>query len=137
LTTSLSTLDTADIHILLKIQQLCRHLRLARQLRFHLRANGMLKISIVDRERRRWLVLEGKLVTPWTNELKTIAQTAGDDRDHHGLSVDMRGVTAISADGEAVLLALMDQGARFRVSGVFMKQVLKHITRRWRRNERG
>ena len=92
----------------------------------------MLKISIIENDHKRQLILEGKLVAPWTNELKKIGQKAAVDRDHRELIIDLRSVTAISADGEDVLLLLMDQGARFRVSGVFMRQVLKQLSRRSR-----
>ncbi|MGO9339207.1 MAG: hypothetical protein ACLPY1_17060 [Terracidiphilus sp.] len=92
----------------------------------------MLKISIIENDRKRQLVLEGKLVAPWTNELKRTGQEAAVDREHRELVIDLRSVTAISADGEGVLLALMDQGARFRVSGVFMRQVVKQLSRRSR-----
>jgi anti-anti-sigma regulatory factor len=92
----------------------------------------MLKISIIENDHKRQLVLEGKLVAPWTNELKNIGQEAALDRDHRELVIDLRGVTALSAEGEDVLLALADQGARIRVSGVFMRQVMKQLTRRSR-----
>jgi anti-anti-sigma regulatory factor len=92
----------------------------------------MLKISIIENDRKRQVVLEGKLVAPWTNELNNIAQEATVDRDRRELVIDLRSVTAISADGEDVLLALMDQGARLRVSGVFMRQVVKQLSRRSR-----
>jgi len=92
----------------------------------------MLKISTVENGNKRQLVLEGKLVAPWTNELKDVGQVALLDDDHRELIIDLRNVTDISAEGEDVLLVLMDQGARFRVSGVFMRQVLKHLSRRSR-----
>jgi anti-anti-sigma regulatory factor len=92
----------------------------------------MLKISIVENDRKRQLVLEGKLIAPWANELKKIGQEAAVDSDHRELVIDLRGVTTISAYGEDVLQALADQGARFRVSGVFMPQIMKHLSRRSR-----
>ena len=36
----------------------------------------MLKISIVDGRRQRRVILEGKLIAPWTAELKTACKTA-------------------------------------------------------------
>ena len=93
---------------------------------------GMLKISIIENDHKRQVVLEGKLVAPWTNELKNCGQESLVVGDHRDLIIDLRSVTAISTDGEDVLLALMDQGARFRVSGVFMRQVVKHLSRRSR-----
>jgi len=92
----------------------------------------MLKISISESETKRQLVLEGKLIEPWTNELKNVGQKAAGDNDHRELIIDLRSVTAISADGERVLLSLMDQGARFRACGVFMRQVVKNLSRQLR-----
>jgi len=93
----------------------------------------MLKISTTESDHKLRLVLEGKLVAPWTNVLKSLGLRTETDSNHRELVVDVRGVTAISTEGEDVLLALMDQGARFRASGVFMRQVLKELSRRSRR----
>ena len=93
----------------------------------------MLKISTIESNHKLQLVLEGKLVAPWTDVLKSVGLQTLSDRDHRKLVIDVRGVTAISTEGEDVLLALMDQGARFRASGVFMRQVLKELSRRSRR----
>ena len=93
----------------------------------------MLKISMIENCTKRQLVLEGKLVAPWTSELKNIGEEALLDGDHRELVIDLRSVTALSAEGEDVLAALADQGARFRVSGVFMRQVMKQLSRRSRR----
>src|SRR5208337_3249505 len=92
----------------------------------------MLKISIVENGTKRQLILEGKLVAPWTNELKRIGEQALFDCDPRGLVIDLRSVTALSVEGEDVLQALADEGARFRVSGVFMRQVMKQVSRRSR-----
>jgi anti-anti-sigma regulatory factor len=92
----------------------------------------MLKISMNENDCRLQLVLEGKLVAPWANELKSFSQKAAAGRKSQELLIDLRSVTAISAEGEDVLLALMDLGARFRVSGVYMRQVMKHLSRRSR-----
>ena len=90
----------------------------------------MLRISIIENETKRQLVLEGKLVEPWTDELKNICKSNGSESEHRALVVDVRGLTVISQEGEDVLLALMLQGARFRGSDVFTKQILKQLARR-------
>jgi hypothetical protein len=96
----------------------------------------MLKISIKDRKARRLLVLEGKLIAPWTNELMRPACQDGADHLAHGeLVIDLRGVTDISADGEEALYRLMAHGAKFRGGGVFIKQVLKQLAQRVRRED--
>ena len=92
----------------------------------------MLKISIIENDRKRQVVLEGRLVAPWTNELKNFGEETLSDGDKRDLIIDLRSVTALSAEGEDVLLVLADQGARFRVSGVFMRQVVKQLARRSR-----
>ena len=105
---------------------------MARQLLLPSQVIGMLKISIIENGTKRQVVLEGKLVAPWTSELKDVVRIATADDAHLELVIDLRSVTAISADGEEVLLALMDQGARFRASGVFIRQILKNLSRRSR-----
>jgi len=94
----------------------------------------MLKISISETETRLRVVLEGKLVAPWTDELRNVCQGPASELDHRELVIDVRGVSVISADGEDVLLAFMTRGAKFRGTGVFTKQVLKQLARRARRN---
>jgi hypothetical protein len=94
----------------------------------------MLKISIKFREAGRLLVLEGKLIAPWTDELRKAAcQNHANRLADRGLVIDLRGVTDISADGEEILYCLMVQGAKFRGAGVFTKQVLKQLAQRMRR----
>ena len=96
----------------------------------------MLKISIKDRQTRRLLVLEGKLIAPWTNELnKAACQDLVNHPAGRELVIDFREVTHISADGEEALYCLMVQGAKFRGGGVFTKQVLKQLAQRVRRND--
>ena len=90
----------------------------------------MLRISIVESGARRRLVLEGKLVPPWTEELKAAFKRSKSEVDHFELVVDVRGLTVISQEGEEVLLALMLHGARFRGSDVFTKQIFKQLARR-------
>ena len=90
----------------------------------------MLRISIIESGTSRRLMLEGKLVPPWTDELKNALARNESGEEHCELVVDVRGLTVISEEGEDVLLALMLQGARFRGSDVFTKQILKQLARR-------
>ena len=93
----------------------------------------MLKISIKDSPTRRLLILEGKIITPWTIELsKAACQDLVIHPAGRELVIDFRGVTDISADGEDALYRLMVQGAKFRGGGVFIKQVLKQLAQRVR-----
>ena len=92
----------------------------------------MLKISIKDSKTKRLLILEGKFVATWTDELKGLCNESEVGPDQRELVIDVRGVTDISTDGEQALLHLMARGARFRGTGIFMKQVLKELALRAR-----
>ena len=90
----------------------------------------MLKISIVDTHRLRRIVLEGKLLRPWTDEVERSWRSAGEDLGDRGLVIDLENVTLISPEGENVLVKLIRAGAKFSCEGVFNKHLLKELTRR-------
>ncbi|HXO33739.1 MAG TPA: hypothetical protein VN901_15420 [Candidatus Acidoferrales bacterium] len=94
----------------------------------------MLKISILDTPSQCRLLIEGKLIGPWATELARVCRQTKADLNGRALIIDVKGLTAISDDGENVLLELMKEGASFRSSGVFTKQVLKRMTRKFRRD---
>jgi hypothetical protein len=48
--------------------------------------------------------------------------------------IDVKNLTGISQEGEDVVLALMNEGAKFRRRGVFAKQILRQLATRRRRN---
>jgi hypothetical protein len=91
------------------------------------RAKAVLKISILDTLSHRRLVVEGKLVAPWAALLRSVWQKATADLNGRELVIDLEGLTAITEDGESILLELMQEGASFRSSGVFTKQVLERL----------
>jgi anti-anti-sigma regulatory factor len=99
------------------------------------RTNTVLKISIIDTPSQRRFLLEGKLITPWAAELRSVCGKSAADADDRELVIDVRNVTAISEDGEKVLVELLNQGAKFRC-GVFTKHVLKQLARRTHGNFR-
>lgn len=90
----------------------------------------MLKISILDSVHRRRLMLEGRLVAPWTATLKSVCEQAKADLGNRELVIDLKCVTAISEDGEKVLLELLREGITCRSSGVFTKLVMKQLGRK-------
>jgi hypothetical protein len=94
----------------------------------------MLKISIVDTKSLRRLVVEGRLVDPWAAELTSVWRKAIADSDGRNVVIYAKCLTAITEDGENVLLELMKEGARFHSSGVFTKQILKRLARKIHRN---
>ena len=94
----------------------------------------MLKISVIETRTNCLLVLEGKLIAPWTVELKTACEKARAEFRDRELLVDLKHITAISQEGEKLLCELMNEEVKFRGRGVFTKQVLRQVARRVRRN---
>ena len=92
----------------------------------------MFRISIVETEGQRRLVLEGKLVRPWTAEVESAWRRASERLQGRRLIIDLKNVTLISGDGENTLLTLMQEGARFSSCGVLNRHVLKKLARRCR-----
>jgi anti-anti-sigma regulatory factor len=92
----------------------------------------MFKLSMLDKPGQRKLVLEGKLVPPWTEEVESAWQTAKRNSEGRELVVDLTNITFIGCDGETTLLNLMRDGARFTCCGVLTKHLLKQLARRCR-----
>jgi len=94
----------------------------------------MLKISILEGKNQRRLVVEGKLVAPWSDELKAACERARSGLNGRELVIDLKNITTISQQGENVLLELMKQGAKCRGCGVFTNEILKQVAHRMRGN---
>jgi anti-anti-sigma regulatory factor len=93
---------------------------------------AILRISTIEARNERHLVLEGKLITPWTHELRSACERARVDLGNRELVVDLKNVTVISPEGEDMLSALMSEGVKFRCGGVFARQVLRQVARKVR-----
>jgi hypothetical protein len=94
--------------------------------------NAMFKISIKETHGQRRLVLQGKLVPPWTAEVETAWHRAGEQLRGRKLVIDLNDVTVISPDGEDTLFKLMRDGAHFAGCGVLTKHMLHRLARRCR-----
>ncbi|MGB0124100.1 MAG: hypothetical protein WA419_21500 [Silvibacterium sp.] len=88
----------------------------------------MLKISLVDGQRERRLIVEGTLVTSWASELAIACEKAREDLEGRELVVDLRGLTRIGPEGERVLLQLMKNKTRLQC-GVFVRELLRQLVR--------
>jgi len=93
----------------------------------------MLKISVIDSHTQRRLILEGRLITPWVAELRTVWEKAKEELDGRELMIDMGNVIVVSQEAENALLQMMNEGARFRCSGVLTKHVLQQLRQRSRK----
>ena len=86
----------------------------------------MLRISVIESPRRCRLIVEGKLIAPWTAELAAACEKAKADLRGRELILDLRSLMTISAEGEKVLLQLMKEKVKFRC-GIFMREVLRRL----------
>jgi hypothetical protein len=89
----------------------------------------MFKMSIVETHNLRRLVLEGKLVPPWTIEVESAWRSAGERLQGRKLVIDLTNVTLINSDGEKTLLGLIRHGATFSCQDVLTKHVLRKLAR--------
>ena len=96
----------------------------------------MLKITVVEDQRQRRVIVEGKLMAPWAAELTSAYQTARTDLQGRELIVDLRSLTASSPEGADVLLQLIREKVKF-LCGVYMKEVLRQLGLKTRNSLRG
>jgi hypothetical protein len=94
----------------------------------------MLKITTIEEQTQCRFVVEGKLIAPWTTELKNACDRARAGLNGRKLVVDLQCLTLISQEGEKILLELMNDGTEICGSGLFTKHILRQLTRRSRRN---
>ncbi len=91
----------------------------------------MFRISIIDTRLKRRLVVEGKLIDPWVDELRRTWRNAKLDLDGRTLVIDLSSLTVISREGEDTIFDLMKQGAKFSskfsCGGVLTRHVLKRL----------
>jgi hypothetical protein len=92
----------------------------------------MLRISTIDTPSQRRLVVEGKLISPWTAELRTACGNAKMNLEGRNLVVDLKNLTVISQEGEDLVTDLMNQGVRFRCCGLFARLLLHKLSQRAR-----
>lgn len=91
----------------------------------------MLKITAVDNDQRRTLVLEGQLIDPWVGELERNWAEARMSIGADSIVVDLRDITAISEGGENALFQMMAAGAQIHCRrGVLTKHVLQQLKQR-------
>jgi hypothetical protein len=90
----------------------------------------MFKISTVDTNRERRLVVEGTLVNPWVSELRRTWGAAAIALEGRSLVIDLSNATLIDREGEGAILELMQDGAKFCCRGVLTKHVLKQLAQK-------
>lgn len=73
------------------------------------------------------LVLEGRLVGPWVEELNGYWHKLTESQRENAV-IDLSGVTFIDAMGKMLLDRLWQQGARLRATGCLTRCIVEEIT---------
>jgi hypothetical protein len=89
----------------------------------------MLRITITTRSGRTSIALEGRLVGPWVNCLRTCWENEVAFREPRSISIDLVDVAFVDAAGKALLRTLREQGASLTAGDLVTRGILEAITR--------
>jgi hypothetical protein len=90
----------------------------------------MLRITIAETLTEQKWTLEGRLVRPWTSELKSTWTKTETARRERKCVVDLTDVTFIDKNGEKVLAELYKAGAELIATGCYTRHVVRNIERK-------
>jgi anti-anti-sigma regulatory factor len=90
----------------------------------------VLRITIADTAMEERWILQGRLVSPWVNELKASWKKAHNPVQGRRCIVNLDEVTFIDKSGERMLRSMSKQGARFVACDVYVKHVLDRLRRK-------
>lgn len=88
----------------------------------------MLKVTVDTNDNGVTLVLEGRLCGACVAEAERVWQGVITGPKH--ISVDLAAVSYVDRDGESLLQNMLEQGATFRVGGVWMDHLVADLRRR-------
>ena len=94
---------------------------------------GMLKITITDTATEQRWTLQGRLVAPWVEELKTSWKNAYRTIQGRRCIVNLDEVTFIDKRGERMLRSMSSKGAKLVGSDVYVNHVLDRLKRKSQR----
>jgi len=75
------------------------------------------------------LVVEGRLVGPWVDELRKVCGIESAHSKTTHLTIDLCGLTAMDAKGQALLDELLRRGATRRCSDVMNQYLIEQMVR--------
>ncbi len=87
----------------------------------------MLKVSVEEGDGTLSLVVEGRLVGPWVDELRRVYQQRLFPAEHVELTVDLCGLTAMDSRGQALLYELLHRGATLHSSDVMNQYLVEQM----------
>lgn len=94
----------------------------------------VLSIAVADDGTQRRLVVEGQLINSSASELRIACEQARSKLTARELVVELNRLTAISQEGENLVLELMRAGVTFRSHCAFTKHILADLARRVRKD---
>lgn len=89
----------------------------------------MLRITSDTRIDSKRLILAGRLVRPWVNEVERSWDTLKQSEPRL-LVVDLKGITFIDEDGKALISRMWKEGAQLVVTGSSVRAFIEDITPR-------
>jgi ABC-type transporter Mla MlaB component len=97
----------------------------------------VLKITVEEKERLVTLKLEGKVTGPWVAEFSRTWQSLAPSLNSKKLSVDLREVTQISAEGRRLLAEIYNQtSAEFQTDSLLMELYAQEAMREHHKNDK-
>lgn len=88
----------------------------------------MLRISVEQQRGSVLLVLEGRLVGPWVEELRSVWDDQVSAELHLALTVDLCDLTAMDSNGQALLKELLQDGATIRCTDVMNQYLVEQMS---------
>ena len=89
----------------------------------------MLRISVEENASDLSLILEGRLVGPWVDELQRLCQERFQLPTDLPLTVDLCELTAMDTRGQSLLEELLRRGATLRCSDVMNQYLVEQMAR--------
>jgi hypothetical protein len=87
----------------------------------------MLRITIAETATEQRWTLEGRLVQPWVDELRTCWKNRHHAQNGRTCTVDLSGVTFIDNRGLRFLRTMSKEGTHFTGTGIYTKHVLEQL----------
>ena len=95
----------------------------------------MLKVTHLDNDNQRTLVVEGALAGASVSELEVAWRQVGDDGQNRKIVVDLSGATVIDAGGKVILTAMIREGVELVGRGIFTKYLVKDLMEKARQSQ--
>jgi anti-anti-sigma regulatory factor len=87
----------------------------------------MLKVTVLNGGSESRIKVEGKLFAPWVSELASAWEQALQAGSGKKIVVDLSEMTFIDADGKAILLSFIDQGASLVARGICNEHIVEEL----------